>query len=92
MVLNFVDVRLVYNMHIDQISFGKQKQEDISIEKALIEDANSLSEIAKNSYVDSRYYFDHHFDIDKCEQFYKDWIIKSVNGKFDDVVYVAKKK
>jgi GNAT superfamily N-acetyltransferase len=47
-----------------------------------------LQRIARGSYVDSRFYSDARFPIEKCEALYETWIKKSCEG-YADVVLVA---
>jgi len=43
-----------------------------------------LRQMASELYLDSRYFFDPHFDRAKVKEFYESWIEKAVLGKFDD--------
>ena len=55
-------------------------------------DAHTLMEIAAESYGDSRYFHDPGFPRALCRQFYRDWIQKSLAGRFDDAVLVAEEE
>ncbi len=52
------------------------------------EDLPALREIASNTHRDTRFYFDRHFDRDKCDQLYATWIENSLRG-FAQAVLVA---
>ncbi|MFA5042569.1 MAG: GNAT family N-acetyltransferase [Kiritimatiellia bacterium] len=54
--------------------------EGISIRCARPEDVPICQDIARTSYVDSRYYFDEHFLEEKCRAYYAVWIKKSLEG------------
>lgn len=42
-----------------------------------------LQEIAANSYIDSRFYFDNRFDPEKWQEYYATWVKKSCSGAAD---------
>lgn len=56
------------------------------------EDINQISKLANNIYLSSRYYYDDNFDKHKVNLYYKDWLKKSVYGKFDDLCLILKNK
>ncbi len=88
---HFVDVRLTYRFDLKknkEVS-GFNKDENLKIRESCPDDALELVKIARNSYVDSRYYFDRNFTLEQCQRFYEDWILKSMKGEFDDIVFVA---
>jgi dTDP-4-amino-4,6-dideoxy-D-galactose acyltransferase len=87
---NFVDVRLVFRKQINKIVYSTSNSPDsIKIKIATIDDLKDLIPIARESYVDSRYFFDKHFPDERCQQFYEDWLKKSIVGEFDDLVFAA---
>jgi ribosomal protein S18 acetylase RimI-like enzyme len=51
-------------------------------------DFKNLKRIIKNSYLDSRYYYDKNFSINKIKNFYYGWLKKGIQGRFDDICYV----
>jgi len=59
-----------------------------TIRLAREEDLPALREIARNTHRDTRFYFDGHFDHDKCDQLYATWIENSFRG-FAQAVLVA---
>ncbi len=83
---HFVDVRLVYRRPLSDSDICAS---DFNMRKAEEADADSLAEIARNSYLDSRYYFDYHFTTEQCQAFYDDWVRKSIHGGFDDEVILC---
>ncbi len=50
------------------------------------EDIGTLQEIAKNSYKDSRWYFDPRFSDETCQAYFQTWIKKSAEGNADFVL------
>lgn len=52
-------------------------------------DASALAAIAGVAYGASRYFHDPNFPTERCRQFYRDWILRSLEGRFDDAVLVA---
>ncbi len=61
----------------------------VEIRTGLAADGAQLAQIAGTSYGASRYFHDGRFPKERCEQFYRDWIQKSLEGRFDDEVLVA---
>ena len=59
-----------------------------AIRLAKEEDLPALKEIARTTHRDTRFYFDGHFDHDKCDQLYATWIENSFRG-FAQAVLVA---
>lgn len=85
---HFVDIRLVFRQqvlpeHQNLIALPDGYSQRVAHES----DIPALTPIARNSYVDSRYFFDNHFPEERCQQFYEDWLRKSVRSQFDDVVF-----
>lgn len=82
----FVDIRLTLEHNINRLN-------DISIleggfcAQAQEPHVPQLKEIARNAYVDSRYYFDGNFPLDKVHAFYEGWVEKAVFGTFDTHCY-----
>ncbi len=54
-------------------------------------DLHILEDIAKDLYLESRYYFDIKFPQDSVRIFYSNWIKKAVIGTFDDLAWVITK-
>lgn len=59
-----------------------------NVRLAVESDLEPLRRIASQCFVDSRFYFDHHFPRDKCSAFYERWVVESFNG-FADLMLVA---
>ena len=51
-------------------------------------DSLELQQIAKDLYLESRYYFDTNFPRNRVRHFYSNWIKKAVLGQFDDLAWV----
>lgn len=49
-------------------------------------DIDALRAISRNNHRDSRFYYDRHFDREKCDELYAIWIEKSVRGSADQVL------
>lgn len=86
---HFVDIRLTYRLDLNKAQFSCNKIERMKLCESKKADVHILKQIASNSYVESRYYFDRHFTLEQCQRFYEDWISKSMKGNFDDIVFVA---
>jgi len=56
------------------------------IRPALESDIEELRIISRNNHSDSRFYYDGHFDLEKCDELYAIWIEKSVRGAADQVL------
>ena len=82
---NFVDIRIQFEKQINKIK--KINNNKFRFALASSDDFYKLKTISSGIYNNSRYYFDKKFDILKVNQFYFDWIEKSILGKFDDECY-----
>ncbi len=82
---NFVDIRIQFEKQINKIK--KITNNKFRVSLASLDDFYKLKTISSGIYDNSRYYFDKNFDILKVNQFYFDWIEKSILGKFDDECY-----
>jgi GNAT superfamily N-acetyltransferase len=54
--------------------------EGVLIRPAREQDIPILQDIASNSYIDSRYYFDEHFTERQWQEYYRSWVQKSCSG------------
>lgn len=82
-----------YHWVDNRVTLANKLQEPISvssnpaqIRQAQENDIESLRIISRNNHLDSRFYFDGHFDRDKCDELYAVWIEKSVRGGADQVL------
>ncbi len=79
----FKDIRITLekkiNKHTKKLLFPK----NFSFRKATMRDFEIIKPVAKNSYLDSRYYFDTKFSLKKVKQFYTGWLEKAILGTFD---------
>jgi ribosomal protein S18 acetylase RimI-like enzyme len=57
--------------------------EDVSIRFGRTEDIPAVQAIARNSYVDSRFYFDERFSKEKWQAYYQTWVKNSFEGRAD---------
>lgn len=80
---HFTDIRmsLVRKIAADVVC---DLPEGIRFDLATNRDIAKLREIGEGLYLDSRYYFDGHFPVEKISEFYRGWIEKGVLGLFDD--------
>lgn len=90
---HFVDIRLTFEYNLQKSrAFKEQKASHIySIQPSKLSDILQLRNIAQNSYIHSRYYFDQNFPQDRLEAFYTEWIEKSCHG-YANIVLVATEK
>lgn len=84
----FVDMRLTFERSLERAPELARLPAGFSVRKAVPADIPRLEEISGGQYLDSRYYFDGHFDNAKLIEFYRGWITKAVLGQFDDYAYV----
>ncbi|MBN1977011.1 MAG: GNAT family N-acetyltransferase [Anaerolineae bacterium] len=85
-----VDVRVTFEQRLSQRS-GNALSVDadgITVRAALPADVQLLQALAKDSYRDSRYYFDPCFSRERCDELYQTWIRRSCEG-YADSVWVA---
>ncbi|MEW5691868.1 MAG: GNAT family N-acetyltransferase, partial [Candidatus Hydrogenedentota bacterium] len=85
---NFVDIRLTYENNITNFNLMVELGSGYSVSKGERKDVSHLRSIASKSYLDSRYYYDVNFPVDKVSEFYQSWVEKAVYGSFDDFAYV----
>ena len=85
-----MDVKNTYEYIIKKNSLKTNNNYDIFLAKNT--DKKSLLNMSENIFTNSRYYYDKNFPKHKVNRFYKDWIIKAINGKFDDYCVILKKK
>lgn len=83
---NLVDIRMTLEKADVQNSHPITPQGIIRSHQEL--DIPHLKKIARQSYRDSRFYFDTHFSDELCDLFYETWIEKSCRG-YADAVLVA---
>ena len=80
----FKDIRITLEKKIDFKNKNINKNQNLTFRKAKLSDFNNIKPIAKNSYLESRYYFDDYFSTNKVKDFYVGWLKKSILGMFDD--------
>lgn len=86
---NLVDSRLTFEKRI----FNKPHnriEPDFRIGQ--IKDLEQLINLSDKSFEQSRYFFDPNFSKEKCQQFYIEWVTKSLYGRLDDIVVVCEKE
>lgn len=80
-----VEVRLIYERRL--ADWNPQTRPTsapgVIVRPSRPEDLPELQEIAKNSYVDSRFYFDQNFTEAQWQAYYQFWVKKSVSGSAD---------
>ena len=77
------DIRLTFEKDIKLVKKIK-KNKDYNFSLASKKNIKELEQIVNNIYQSSRYYYDINFNQIKVNDYYKDWIKKSVLGLFDD--------
>jgi GNAT superfamily N-acetyltransferase len=77
-----VEIRLDFERrHLDWDPATRPRSNtDIQVRAAQNEDIPILQEIASNSYINTRYYFDERFPESKCQDLYRAWIKRSCEG------------
>lgn len=82
---HLVEVRLIYERKLANWDPERRPCEapTVRVRTARPEDIPALQEIAKNSYVGSRFYFDRKFKEEQWQAYYQFWIKKSVEGGAD---------
>lgn len=83
-----VDDRLTYALRTAERGEAPHVAE-VTLRAGRRADAAALATIAGESYGASRYFHDPNFPAERCRQFYRDWILRSLEGRFDDAVLVA---
>lgn len=90
---SFVDNRLTFQLDLNNHKDEVYREFKNSLFLAKKKDKYSLIKISKNLYKVSRYYFDIKFDKIKVDEFYQNWLEKSIYGLLDDeCLYLSKKK
>jgi dTDP-4-amino-4,6-dideoxy-D-galactose acyltransferase len=80
---DFVDIRMTFERSLEALP-----EESYGIRPARPEDLSPLRRITGQSFIDSRFYYDHHFDRARCDDLYAAWIERSCQG-YADCVLVA---
>lgn len=83
---HFTDIRLTFEKKIAKLTTPKLPN-NFTYGIAEKNHIKVLKSISDNLYLDSRYYYDGNFKIDKINEFYKGWLEKAVKGLFDDECY-----
>lgn len=82
------DIRITFETELEHSCLIDQNNHN-SIYPAALEDLEQLKRIASANHIDSRFYYDGNFPLQKCDEFFAAWIEKSFHG-FADAVLVAK--
>lgn len=80
---SFVDIRLTLE-HALHKAPSATLPAGTSVIRAETGHIPALRQMASDLYLDSRYFFDPHFDRSKVKEFYESWIEKAVLGTFDN--------
>lgn len=81
----FKDIRITLEKKVDKIDKNIKFTKNISLRKAKLADFKFIKPIARDSYLDSRYYFDEFFSVNRVKNFYEGWLKKAILGTFDDL-------
>jgi dTDP-4-amino-4,6-dideoxy-D-galactose acyltransferase len=86
---HLVDIRITFEHRDPGLINGiHEPVHTFPIRMARLQDVEHLAAIAKQSYYDSRFFFDHNFPRDMSEALYETWITQSCSG-YADAVLVA---
>jgi dTDP-4-amino-4,6-dideoxy-D-galactose acyltransferase len=80
------DVRITLERTLTERDVTTFTAKDVRLARP--EDVSALRAIARTVHRDSRFYFDRHFERDKCDLFYETWIENSVAGFAQAVLVV----
>jgi len=85
-----VEIRITYELSLDNWDpdTRKKRNSDIHLRLASVQDLPELIDMSKDSFVNSRWYFDPNFPKSKTRAYYPVWIENSING-FADFVLAA---
>jgi GNAT superfamily N-acetyltransferase len=77
-----VEVRLTFERRLKgwDPKTRPKAAEDVHIRPVQPEDIPTLQELATNSYINTRFYFDDRFPERKCQQLYQAWVRRSCEG------------
>lgn len=83
----YVDTRMTYTTR--NLESSRSRAPDACFVRAAVaSDLDALRAFARESHVDSRFYFDGNFPRERCDALYETWIEKSCDG-YADAVLVA---
>jgi ribosomal protein S18 acetylase RimI-like enzyme len=87
---DLVDIRVTLEHQTKDRRIGAStcRSEALHLRPSTLVDIPALQGIARTSHVDSRFFADGRFPVEKCEALYETWIKKSCEG-YADVVFVA---
>jgi len=85
---SFVDIRLTLEARIPLADAEDDFMAGTGLRSAAPDDISVLRDIARVSHKDSRFYFDPHFERERCGDLYALWIEKSCTG-WADVVLIS---
>jgi RimJ/RimL family protein N-acetyltransferase len=83
-----VEIRITYELSLDgwDPDTRKIRNPDVHLRNASAEDLPTLIDMSKDSFVNSRWYFDPNFPKNKTRAYYPVWIRNSINGYADFVL------
>jgi ribosomal protein S18 acetylase RimI-like enzyme len=85
------DIRLTYERRLDpEFAPTQSLPPDVRVRPASSSDIPYLEAIARDSYTDSRFYFDHHFEREAVTRMYQLWVRQSVEGMADVVLVLER--
>lgn len=85
---HFADLRMILSVSVREDVQAPSLAGNIAFRQAGPSDINDLMNIADKLYLNSRYYFDPNFPVDRVHDFYRDWVRKAVLGQFDDLAWL----
>lgn len=82
---HLVDIRITFACDLRKTLIGECKS-DVAVRLCRDEDIPMLQLIARNSYRQTRYYYDKHYAQERCDALYETWITESYNDDSQKVV------
>ena len=83
---HLVEIRVILERSLkdwDPATRSRAADDDVQIRFVEPDDIPVLQDIARTSYVDSRFYFDRHFSEENWQSYYATWVKKSCSGGAD---------
>jgi dTDP-4-amino-4,6-dideoxy-D-galactose acyltransferase len=91
---HLVDIRLSFQRLLkteENLKNVAPSRPPVRLRRASSKDSPALNRLAQSSYPHSRFAIDPHFPRGRQEKMFQRWATQSINGNFDDCVWVAEK-
>lgn len=89
---HFIDIRMTYRLDLSrrqELFEMEPGEERLDFRLARSKDAEWLGRLAMISYPHSRFAIDPRFPKNSHQRLFKEWVTRSIHGKFDDCVWIA---